>query len=459
LFWLDRDRKVPGSGALWIPVIWVVLATKPIGMWLQLSNASDQNVEGDPIERIIYLVVLAVGLIVLAMRKQKVVSFLGNNLPIVLYFSYCAASVIWSDFPDVTLKRWIKGIGDLVMVMIVLTDPGRIKATLRFLAWLGFLLLPTSILLIRYYPQWGRKFSAIDGTPQIIGVATDKNMLGAVCLLFGLAAIWRVVEAFRDTRQSRLERRRALLAHCTIVAMTAYLLSIANSMTSLACFGLGTVLIVVLSLRFVTRQEWMKHALVLGLIMAVSFALFFDSGGGMVKSLGRDPTLTDRTIVWKEVLDIAGDTLIGSGYESFWTGWRLDKMWAIHWWHPNEAHNGYIEVYLNLGWIGIVLLFFVIVTGYRNVLIAFRRDQRIGKLRLAYFVVGIIYALTEAAFRTLSPVWFCFLLTTLAVPKAPASMIAKSKDVIARHPAEVQKEPEVWASPPASAEWTLKSFT
>jgi len=40
---------------------------------------------------------------------------------------------------------------------------------------------------------------------------------------------------------------------------------------------------------------------------------------------------------------------IGAGFESFWLGPRLNKLWAQYNFMPNQAHNGYIEIYLNLG--------------------------------------------------------------------------------------------------------------
>ena len=37
-----------------------------------------------------------------------------------------------------------------------------------------------------------------------------------------------------------------------------------------------------------------------------------------------------------------------------------------YWWHPNQAHNGYYEQYLNLGILGLVTLAAMIVAGYRK---------------------------------------------------------------------------------------------
>jgi O-antigen ligase len=109
--------------------------------------------------------------------------------------------------------------------------------------------------------------------------------------------------------------------------------------------------------------------------------------------------------------------LVGTGYESFWLGPRLEKLWTIYWWHPNEAHNGYIEIYINLGWIGLALLAIVLAAGYRTVLAAYRRDLPLANLRLAYFLTGMAYNFTEAAFfRIQAPAWMFLLFAITSVP-------------------------------------------
>jgi O-antigen ligase len=110
--------------------------------------------------------------------------------------------------------------------------------------------------------------------------------------------------------------------------------------------------------------------------------------------------------------------LIGTGFESFWLGDRMQTIWSIWWWHPNEAHNGYIEVLLNLGWIGIALLALLLITGYRNIISALRRNVPIASLELAYFLIAVIYSFTEAGFRMLAITWI-FLLLAIAAARVP----------------------------------------
>jgi O-antigen ligase len=107
---------------------------------------------------------------------------------------------------------------------------------------------------------------------------------------------------------------------------------------------------------------------------------------------------------------------LGTGFESFWLGSRLEKIWELNWWHPNEAHSGYIEVFLNLGWVGIVLFALILVSGYRKVLLAMRRAPEEGRLRLAFLFIALAYNCTESAVRIMHPVWICLLLATISVP-------------------------------------------
>jgi len=179
---------------------------------------------------------------------------------------------------------------------------------------------------------------------------------------------------------------------------------------------MAVTLLVAAHVRAFVRRTWLVHLLVAA-ILTVSFsALFLNVGSGLVQSMGRDPSLTGRTDIWKLVLGMVRNPWLGTGYDSFWLGKRLEKIWSVYWWHPVQSHDGYIEVYLNLGGIGITLLAVVLVIGYRNIVAAYRRDSHLNSLRLAYLVVFVAYNFTESAFAMMHPIWIFFLLATVVVP-------------------------------------------
>src|SRR5437879_429202 len=194
---------------------------------------------------------------------------------------------------------------------------------------------------------------------------------------------------------------------------------VADSVTSFSCFLFGAGLMAVTRTLRLARKSFLVHLFVAAVLVVSFSALFLGTGTGLVNDLGRDATLSGRTALWDQLLSIAGSPLFGTGFESFWLGDRLHKLWNIYWWHPNEAHNGYLEVFLNLGWIGVALIGLVMVTGYRNVIAAFRREPDAGSLKLAYFVVAATYNFTEAGFRMMDPIWIIFLLAITVVPEIP----------------------------------------
>ncbi len=409
LFALDRDKEARTSKALWIPVVWLFLAgSRPVSYWLHIrmiGNSADDLLEGSPLDRAVITVLIALALIVLFARGQKVATVLRANVPILLFLCYCGASLFWSDFPDVGFKRYVRAIGDFAMILVVLTDLQPSIAFERVLARAGFIIFPLSVLF-----EIGRGYS---GLGYHAGVATDKNMFGMISLVLGLAAIWRFQRLVRD--EEHQHRARRLFARGTIALIAIWCIWTAKSATSTASFLVGIVLITMARRRAPARKAVLLHALVVSAVFLALYASILNPDVGIASAMGKDPTLTGRTDVWKTVIGMAPSPLFGAGFESFWLGPRLKKLWGIFVWSPNEAHNGYIELYLNLGWLGLGLLAFILITGYWRVLSRLRLYPDTGNLAFTYFVVAIIYSLTEAGFRMFSLVWIAFLMSISAV--------------------------------------------
>ena len=417
LFYLDREENAWMSIALWIPAVWLfVICSRPVSSWLGMApnlngdDASQVLMEGSPLDRNIFAFLLLAALVVLVARSDRVGPLLRKNLPILLYFSFCAVSILWSPFPFVALKRWTKALGDLAMVLIVLTESDPLAALKRLLTRLGFLLFPLSILFIKYYPDIGRILTK-SWTVEPVGISTQKNELGLDCMMYGVLFLWMFVSAYRDREDP--SRRRRLLAYGTIIVMIIWLLSQCDSTTSIT--GLISAGGVTWLASRPSRKPAVVHWLVLVVLGLAVTALFFDPGGGMVETLGKDPTLTGRREAWTLLLSLHTNPWAGTGFESFWLGPRLRALRnALDGFPINEAHNGYLEVYLNLGLAGVSLVAILLVTGYKRVIAAIRRNPAKGSLFLGFLLCTVFYSFTEAAFRLMSPAWFFLLLVIAA---------------------------------------------
>jgi O-antigen ligase len=386
--------------------------------WVGYSygSALEAYEEGNLFDRTIYSLLIVMAAWVLMRRALRWSQILSRNLALVWFLAIALLSVTWSDFPFVAFKRWVRDLGQYVMILVVLTDPRPLSAIETLLRRFSYALVPLSVVFVKYYPHLGRGYNAWTGAPQYTGVTTNKNLLGVVCLVSATFFFWDSVKRWSERRQPRT--KRILMLNALLIGMSLWLLDLADSATSRLCLVLACLVILAAhSRRSRANPSWLKWLIpsVLGLYLALDFG--FNITELIAAGSGRDATFTGRTEVWKDVVRLVTNPLLGAGYESFWLGDRLQWMWARHEWRPNQAHNGYLEVYLNLGLVGLCALAGVLIATYRE--ICRQMTHPVASLGLAFFAVLIFYNVTEAAFKG-HLLWFVLLLVSIAIPRPSA---------------------------------------
>jgi O-antigen ligase len=423
LFYLDRDESVRPSKALWLPIIWISLnGSTSVSGWLGMAPGPEIPGQLPPtslLDQAVAGALMLLGAIVLIRRRWDAAALIRANWPILLYFSFALVSLSWSDFPGWGFKRWIRALGDIVMALIIVTDAQPAAAFRRLYSRVGFILLPLSLLFIKYYPELGTTYDPW-GARENTGVTTDKNMLGVLAYVIALGALWQVLNILREREQPN--RRRRLLAQGTLLVFGIDLLFTAHSATSGACFVLGAGLMLALARPLFQRGPAAVHVLVLAILLGGGIAYLLGGEADAVRTLGRDPSLSGRTEIWKMVIPMAPNAIGGAGFETFWAGPRAEEVETRNIaaggiGGPHESHNGYIEVYLNLGWIGVGLIALILGHGYRRAVGALRHDPALGALLVAYVVTAVSYNITEAGFRMLSVPWFFLLLSVVAASR------------------------------------------
>jgi hypothetical protein len=76
----------------------------------------------------------------------------------------------------------------------------------------------------------------------------------------------------------------------------------------------------------------------------------------------------------------------------------------------------------------------VVVTGFRHAVNMLRLDSELGRLKVACVVAGVIYALTEAGFRMMHPMWISTMLAAFAVPNSLVPETSSARDTEAKTP-------------------------
>lgn len=389
--------------------------------------------EGNSLDRNIFLFLIAVAVGILMARAFSWSTFFARNFLLTLFLFFALLSVIWSDFPFVSLKRWIRDLGHYLVVLVVLTDPRPFEAIRTLLRRLCYVLIPLSVLLAKYFPALGRSYSYWTGAGNFVGAASDKNNLGVLCLISGIFFIWDTVTLWSSRKERRT--KRIIIVNIAFIVMTLWLLHYGDSVTSSVCLAIGCLVILAAHSRTGRRHlTFLKVMIPVGMCVSLIVTLGFGINRELTAAVGRNPTLTDRTDLWKVLLSMHTNPLVGTGYESFWLGPRF-KWISETFAEVNEAHNGYLEVYLNLGGIGLLLLCGFLISSYRTIGRRLASTSSLGSLSLALWTVVLLYNITEAAFR-FQLMWVIFLLVAIVVPERVEQQVRAHRTADKAHTAK-----------------------
>lgn len=433
-FMMRRETKGEEevSPALWLPVIWLSISgSRYLSQWLALGqpDVTGNVTDGSPLDATFFSCLICAGGCVLLRRHLAIGSLVRENAWVFAFIALGLASVLWSDFPFIALKRWIKTLGHPIMALIILTDPRPLRALQIVLKRCAFLLLPFSVLFIKYLPQYGRGYDAFTGEPMEIGVGLTKNDLGYVSMAMSIFFAWSLLQARKLA--DRRQRREEMLVCVVFLCMALWLLVRSNSATSLVTMILGVTVILLLGTRLINKRRIGVYVVV-GILFGCALQALFDIYSEVITALGRDLSLTDRTEVWADVIELQDRPLIGAGFESFWLGQRLDVMWAKWWWRPNQAHNGYLETYLHMGLIGVTCLVAMIISTFRKISKRLIDDFELARFRLALLLVIVVFNYTEAGFKALHFMWTLFYMIALEYTKPQQTKVAGRHGMVPR---------------------------
>ncbi|HEY1260565.1 MAG TPA: O-antigen ligase family protein [Stellaceae bacterium] len=247
-------------------------------------------------------------------------------------------STLWSIDPDTTLRR---GFLYLVLVVGTIGLVGNLDGDeLMDLVMLSSgVAAAASLLLLAAVPHQAVMYPL----GELRGVFPHKNVLGAVMAAGVLASLHCI----------RLGRRRRTSA--VLLLLFAILAILSRSVTSLLiivtlCTASGVVAL--LRRSGVRRLVGLYCAIVGAICLPPIATLVMLHPASVIEAVGRDPTLTGRTELWPFVLnDIAQNPILGWGYSAFWSPRNpaaVEISYAVKW-HVPEAHNGILEMLLNIG--------------------------------------------------------------------------------------------------------------
>jgi O-antigen ligase len=424
----ERRKTLDASPALWLSTIWMMrVASRAFGYWLPTAFLS----WGDPV---ILTGLTIIGLVVLRKRESR--QLLRDNRVFLLFFVYISLSILWTDDMLAFSKRWSRIVGDFTMALIVLTQPRPFSAALCVIRRAIIVLLPLSLVVCLFYPDQG----TLDGI--WIGVAIDKNWFGVLCaaatafLLSNYAMRKRKPELAVDIKLAGVPFEIPYLL------LSLYLLfgggGGADSRSSTSIVLLGFALTLFLLIGFVRRHKIGLVPLFLVFVCALlSFQVLPRATGHRTLTdriiedvLRKNVSLTDRADFWPLLIQKGMlHPWLGAGFDSFFSDEmqsEIQRQLAASetYFKPNQAHNGYLELFLNLGLVGLLLFGMATWSALKGISKTMRDDFESGRLRLIILSCALLSNYTEASFaRPNEFVWFLFLLAAIN-PSCPLAAVS-----------------------------------
>ncbi|MDL9980337.1 O-antigen ligase family protein [Microbacterium sp. ASV49] len=298
-------------------------------------------------------------------------AFQWRRLPWVAlaYVAYAALSIAWSAWPSTSALTWLLlAITTLqgFFVAAVLTWREIIRAISSALKWaIGLSLLfelgVATVVRGPIMPGFARPAHHYDpivywsrgnlfNSGRLQGIWGNANLLGVVALL--------ALIVFGILFAARAPRRTMLIVW---MAVAGFLLIRAGSATTfLSLAAVVVVLAAVLLMRTTKKPAERTRYYVIYAIVGVGgiVALWF-LRKPLFTLLGRNSDLTGRETIWAKVLKRAVERpFAGWGYASPWIPGdpHFDRWIIDHGQTVMQAHNMWVDLFLQLGIVGIVLM-------------------------------------------------------------------------------------------------------
>lgn len=418
----------PPSQWIWVPWVWLLIAsTRLVSRWLDPQAGWDPDLNGSPLDRNLSTLLIGIALVILSKRGKQIKIILALNPWLIALFTYIALSVIWSNFPEVSFRRCFRAIGAFVMVLVVLTERDPLTATAALLRRIYLIHIPLSIAAIKYFRNIGVVYDWSGSEEMWVGLTVHKNSLGQVAMCSGLLFSWRVLQNWP---------KKALAVDLLLLALTLWLLKGSkNSHSSTGIVGFILCSTILLALQFIPQNAAHAKRIILtaivvsALLGSAVYMVFraFDATpvSAVLEATGRDMTFTGRTALWQDLLaNAARNPVLGVGYGAFWVGESGRALYSLpNWdqetpgWRPNEGHNGFIDLYVELGVVGLALVLVVIGSGVAGAMNTLRNEFEFGRLRLVLLLGVLMNNMTESSLLNgAHSLWFIFLLVAVHIP-------------------------------------------
>ncbi|MBD5656328.1 MAG: O-antigen ligase family protein [Candidatus Eremiobacteraeota bacterium] len=387
-----------------------LLATAIFPALSKYQPATDANVSS-PVAQWVWSVLYLAAFVRLSRMWPELKPLLTRSLGLCVFVALMFLSMVWSTAPYVTMYNAIELIGTTVIAYYIVA-----RFTLaEFLEILALAFGTIAILSLAFVfgaPGHGR----MDwGTGAWSGIYQDKNNLGASMALGVISLVMLLVQA----------KQRARFLILGVLGVCVVLLFGSNSATAFAdCLVACMAALAALACR--SRRIGGVSRVVTGIaivVVVIAVSIFGFSFDGIFEMLGRGTTLTGRTDFWPYLNQaIADRPLLGYGYNAFFRSFAGENYLSSYvveagGWSPYHAHNSFLQICLDAGYVGLALLLYALAVGFWRALVFLGRERgNVAAWPLAILLYLVLGSFTETYLGNYNTFEWIFFVAAILYP-------------------------------------------
>lgn len=328
---------------------------------------------------------------------KKVVILLLKEKTVLIFFLFAILSYIWSYSPYATFQ-FGRGLARATLLSVTFSSIFNSKEQINILWTTLFLGTTFSLLACLFFPQIGIDIY----TGAWRGLFIHKNHLGAYMALSFLFFVNYLLYGSKYKLWS-------------FIGLITSLFLAFKSDSSMSLFSVMMIVLVIPVINIIRNRKLKAKTIVLFLYFIALSLLFFFAAlqiASILELTGKGLTLNGRTPLWNTLMSKGSENLfLGHGYAAFWPV-KIQEVIRIHTWGPQHAHNGILDLWLQLGLVGVLAFFVFYFVLVKRILSAFTLNKSFlleNSIMLHFAIFFFLSSLTDTPkVLTLTIYWIIY---------------------------------------------------
>lgn len=413
--------------AIGLTVFYLILTTtRAFDFWKETGPVfKSDSWKGNILISMMGNLVLLIIIPFLIMKYERVKKKLAQNWPLVLLFGYTLTSCLWSEFPDITFRRWVKIFIYFLLIINIISLPNPIKLLRKTFFFYIYIVSTLNLVMILISRKYG--WQSYEGGALPCGIIGHKNGFGLFCAASFFTMLWY-------SSSGGIPFKASLKKHLILYVVLPAGLIASESITALGGMILASALslLVYWLIKMGLRDPYIVASLLFFIIVIILSSYIVNENivqadllDLILKPSGKDPTFTGRTDIWSASISLGlkNNPVFGSGFGALFVGEKSSWLQSIYGEHLWGAHNGFIETFLEIGIVGlaIALLIMAKIVGYVFKAVFKYRAHSVSLLSLVILIIFV--NLFEV--NILNTTFSFFLILFLSVYKSIADPLKK----------------------------------